>query len=97
MCPLYWNQHTGYRNGTPEWLSPTLIGTKWAGVKRVFSPAEGVIYAINSRGELVWYRHEGWADGSMRWLGPVKISEGWGDFVHVFPSKWGTDIAETIH
>jgi hypothetical protein len=81
---LYWNQHMGYRDGSNQWRGPTLVGSKWAGLKRVFSPGTGVIYAQQTNGDLLWYRHEGWEDGSMKWLDPIKVGDGYGEFTHVF-------------
>ncbi len=63
---------------------PTLVGNKWAGLKRVFSPGTGVIYALQTNGDLLWYRHEGWEDGTMKWLDPIKVGDGYGEFTHLF-------------
>ncbi len=48
---LLWYQHKV--NGAPEWEGTKEVATGWADVKRIFSPGDGVIYAIRSSGELL--------------------------------------------
>jgi hypothetical protein len=46
--------------------------------RKIFSPGDGFIYAVNGAGELFWYYHKGFKDGSNAWQGPVRISSDWG-------------------
>ncbi|HEY5893931.1 MAG TPA: tachylectin-related carbohydrate-binding protein [Chthoniobacterales bacterium] len=50
----------------------------------------GVIYSIDSNGELLWNRNEGWNDGSMKWAdnhGRI-VGHGW-NVKHVFAGDNG--------
>ena len=60
------------------------------------SPAAGVIYAINSTGDLLWYRHDGRQGGSSQWAGQSgkKVGEGW-TFKQVFSGGDGVIYAVT--
>ena len=59
-------------------------------MKEVFSGGDGVIYAINTAGDLLWFRHEGQGDGTFRWAdnNARKVGTGW-NFKHVFSGGSG--------
>jgi hypothetical protein len=65
-------------------------GTGWTTVKNVFSGGEGVLYAVNSDGQLVWYRNAtvlaGYDQAASWQQHPVGV--GWGEFTRIFsPGK----------
>jgi hypothetical protein len=40
---------------------------------------DGVIYRVDSRGDLYWYKHLGHATGSQNWIEGKKVGSGWQD------------------
>ena len=73
-----------------KWEGPKVVGSGWQNFRKIFSPGDGFIYAVNGAGELFWYHHQGFMDGSTAWQGPVKISSDWGSSRVMFPLMWGT-------
>jgi len=65
------------------------VGTGWSGLKNVFSGGDGVIYGVNSAGDLLWYRHDGRRDGTFVWApgSPKKVGVGWGSLGKVFAAS----------
>lgn len=72
-----------------RWEGPKVVGSGWQNFRKIFSPGDGFIYAVNGAGELFWYYHQGFKDGSANWQGPVKISSDWSDKRVTFPLMWG--------
>jgi tachylectin len=92
---LLWHKHNFYKygvgsegqggQGEPAWEGPKQVGTGWQNFRQVFSPGEGIIYAVTKEGKLLWYRHQGYRNGSPIWLGPKEIAgSGWENFDHAF-------------
>jgi hypothetical protein len=70
------------------------IGTGWGGLD-VISGGDGVIYTVDSSGDLRWYSDENHAGGAGDWdpnSGAV-IGTGWGAFTHVFSGGDGVIYA----
>lgn len=81
---LFWFFHQGAHNGTPLWANRgqrVKVGEGWNEGLRVFkgSPdgGDGVIYRVDSRGDLYWYRHTGHATGTADWENGKKVGNGW--------------------
>jgi len=81
---LYWYFHQGAHNGSAAWANGgqrVKVGTGWNEGLRVFkgSPrgAEGIVYRVDSRGDLYWYRHDGRLTGSTNWAASKKVGNGW--------------------
>lgn len=92
---LLWYKHLGptpvaFRRIKERWEGPVEVGTGWQNFKTIFSPGEGVIYAMKPTGELLWYKHDGYEDGSVSWQSPVQVAADWKDFLFVFPRMKGT-------
>jgi hypothetical protein len=87
---LLWYRHLGYRDGRAEWANGgtgAKVGSGWGDVRFAFAGGNGVIYTIDSRGDLYWYRHLGQADGKFAWAHDargIKIGNGWGEVVSAF-------------
>lgn len=80
-------------DGASGWTQ-TEIGTGWGGLD-VISGGDGVIYTIDSSGDLHWYQDENYAGGDADWnpnSGDV-IGTGWGGFTHVFSGGDGVIYA----
>ena len=91
---LFWYRHTGYRNGANTWENGgqgSQIGASWAGFRKVFGGQDGVIYAIDTDGNLLWYKHTGYRNGANTWesANGRQVGTGWGDFTHVFGGRDG--------
>jgi len=81
---LGWQYHTGFRNGAPDWANGgalTKIANSWNEGLNVFkgtpNGSTGVIYRVDSHGDLYWYNHRGWFNGSRDMDGPSKVGVGW--------------------
>src|SRR5476651_1810255 len=81
---LYWYFHQGALNGSARWANngqSVKVGEGWAEGLNVFKGnprgSDGVIYRVDSKGDLYWYRHNGHATGSASWDGGKKIGNGW--------------------
>jgi hypothetical protein len=81
---LSWYFHQGAHNGSAAWANGgngVRVGTGWNEGLKVFkgNPRgnDGVVYRVNSRGELLWYRHNGWNVGSANWAGAQQVGTGW--------------------
>ena len=81
---LGWQFHRGVNSGTADWANRgviTKVGTAWNEGRRVFkgtpSGSGGVIYRVDSQGDLYWYKHVGWYSGSKEFNGPSKVGMGW--------------------
>ncbi|MFL6110641.1 MAG: tachylectin-related carbohydrate-binding protein, partial [Catenulispora sp.] len=78
---LHWYQDDGFAGtGGAAWSAGTgsIIGTGWGGFATVVAGGQGVIYAIDSAGNLRWYRYLG-TNGSSSWApgsGSI-IGTGW--------------------
>jgi tachylectin len=92
---LLWFKHNFYKygvsteghgpNGQPAWGGPKEVGTGWQNFRQVFSPGDGIIYAVTKEGRLLWYRHQGYRTGSSIWLPPREVaSTGWENFEFAF-------------
>ena len=65
---LKWYRHKAYLTGsgleTPgSWEGPKDVGRGWGDVEQVFSPGDGIIYAVMPDGTLRWFKHVGYLDG----------------------------------
>ena len=81
---LQWYFHQGAFNGSASWAGRgqgVKVGNGWNEGLRVFkgSPrgAEGIVYRVDSRGDLYWYRHNGHHTGSSSWAETKKVGSGW--------------------
>ena len=87
---LYWHQHAGAEDGTPQWGGPgvrgSAIGSGWNAYKLVFA-IWNVIYGVTPSGALHWHRHDGCLDGSATWAegSGRQIGTGW-NFKRMFAS-----------
>lgn len=80
---------TGLGRVGAKWEGPRVVGSGWQNFRKIFSPGDGFIYAVNGQGELFWYFHKGFQDGANSWQGPVKISSDWASNRLAFPLMWG--------
>jgi hypothetical protein len=76
-----------------KWEGPKVVGSGWQKFRKIFSPGDGFIYAVNADGELFWYEHQGFMDGANTWQGPVKLATDWGSSTVMFPLMWGAPQA----
>lgn len=81
---LNWYFNQGAHNGSALWANrgtAVPVGNGWNEGRMVFKGdphgADGVIYRVDSRGDLYWYRHLGHATGSGQWLQGRKVGHGW--------------------
>ena len=81
---LNWYFHQGAHNGSSLWANRgqgVKVGNGWNEGLRVFKGSshgdDGVVYRVDSRGDLYWYRHQGHRIGSANWVGPMKVGSGW--------------------
>jgi hypothetical protein len=91
---LKWLRHKAYRTGegleTPgAWEGPKNVGRGWGDVQQVFSPGDGIIYAIMADGTLRWFKHVGYLEGrgvesAGAWEGPKDVGRGWAELTNVF-------------
>ena len=64
-------------------------------MQQVFSPGDGIIYAIMADGTLRWFKHVGYLDGrgvesAGAWIDPKDVGKGWNDLTNVFALLPGT-------
>jgi Tachylectin/Trypsin len=91
---LKWFRHKAYLTGegleTPgAWEGPKNVGRGWGDVAQVFSPGDGIIYAVMPDGTLRWFRHVGYLDGrglesGGAWQGPKEVGRGWTALSKIF-------------
>jgi hypothetical protein len=83
---LNWYFHQGARthNGATLWANrgqPVKVGNGWSEGRMVFKGDphgnDGIIYRVDSRGDLYWYHHLGHATGSAEWVQGRKVGNGW--------------------
>ncbi|MBC7997011.1 MAG: hypothetical protein IAF58_03660 [Leptolyngbya sp.] len=75
---LYWYKHTGYSNGSLNWVEGKRVGVGWK-AKHVFAGGGGIIYLIDDKGDLYWYKHLGYQSGAFSWANDArgkKIADG---------------------
>lgn len=82
--------------GKAIWEGPKVVGSGWQNFRKIFSPGDGFIYAINANGEMLWYFHEGFQDGSPKWQGPMKLNGDWSSYGIAFPLMWGAPQATVV-
>lgn len=83
---IYWYKHLGYQSGAKTWVNNAIgkkIGSGWNDANHIFSDGDGVIYKIDSRGDLYWSKHLGFQDGTARWSEQKKVGSGWQDLRQV--------------
>ena len=80
------------RNGTNDachgggyWAGGGVMGTGWSGYKQIFYGGDGIIYAIDSAGNLRFCQDVG-LDGTFDTPVCPVIATGWGDYRQVFAS-----------
>src|SRR3979490_2114377 len=83
---LNWYFHRGAHDGSALWANggqPVKVGNGWNEGRMVFKGDphgnDGVIYRVDSRGDLYWYKHLGHATGSQNWIEGKKVGSGWQD------------------
>lgn len=93
---LNWYFHQGAHNGSAVWANggqPVKVGNGWNEGRGVFKGdphgSDGVIYRVDSKGDLLWYKHTGHSVGAPTWAGPNKVGNGWGDSRIVFGAGRG--------
>ncbi|HET7230886.1 MAG TPA: tachylectin-related carbohydrate-binding protein [Longimicrobium sp.] len=83
---LNWYFHQGARthDGAALWANrgqAVRVGNGWNEGRMVFKGdphgSDGVVYRVDSRGDLYWYRHVGHATGSSEWVQGRKVGNGW--------------------
>ncbi|HEX3233486.1 MAG TPA: tachylectin-related carbohydrate-binding protein [Gemmatimonadales bacterium] len=97
---LFWLFHQGADNGSANWANQGQrknVGSAWNEGLRVFkgSPRgeDGVIYRVDSRGDLIWFKHVGHATGAPNWIGPKTVGHGWQDVRIAFAAGDGVIYA----
>lgn len=87
---LFWYRHLGYLDGRDAWANQARgarVGVGWGGVRLAFAGGNGIIYAVDGKGDLYWYRHTGYVDGQFSWANRAegkRIGNGWNDAVVAF-------------
>lgn len=77
-------------------VTPTLVGTGWAGMKHVFSPGEQVVYSITAEGYLLWWKHEGQLTFTPNWGdGNKNVADGWAN--HRLVCAAGNGVIFAVH
>ena len=81
---LFWFFHQGAHNGSATWANRgqrIKVGEGWQEGLNVFkgspSGSDGVVYRVDSAGDLYWYRHTGHATGAATWVDGKKVGNGW--------------------
>ncbi len=92
---LMWFKHNGWQTGANSWANNgngIKVGNTWQNFKFVFATSQGVIYAVQSNGDLLWFKHNGWQTGSSSWAnsgGGLKVGKSWQNFKAVFATSHG--------
>ena len=57
--------------------------------------SEGVLYGVETDGNLLWFRHDGWEDGTVGWVAGSggRLGQGWQGLQHAFASSDGVIYA----
>lgn len=76
--------HPDPSNGSGTFGDSSLVLADWPRYVTVFGGGQGVIYGIDSAGDLYWHRHTSWPRPGAGFEGPTKIGNGWNGFTHVF-------------
>jgi len=96
---LLWYRHLGYRDGSGTWANGgtgSKVGVGWGGVRFAFAGGDGIIYAVDRKGDLYWYRHEGHTNGTFVWAkgaAATKIGNGWNEAASAFSGGNGVIYA----
>lgn len=80
-------------SGASGWKQQ-IVGSGWGGLN-VFSGGSGVLFTLDSSGDLRWYKDDGFAGGAASWdpgSGTV-IGTGWSRFAQVFSGGQGVIYA----
>ena len=102
---LRWYRHDAFATcggRASDWTAPggKVVRTGWNDITNAFgmpgtTPGTGgVIYTIDTAGNLRWYRHNGYATGAgeeaaSAWSGGTIVGTGWNSFTKVFPGENG--------
>ncbi|MEZ5559751.1 MAG: tachylectin-related carbohydrate-binding protein [Pseudomonadales bacterium] len=92
----------GYRGlgkaikSSARWEGPKVVGSGWQSFRRIFSPGNGHIYAVDGEGNVLWYYHAGFRDGTPSWQGPTRSGLVWPDMRIAFPLMIGTPEAPAV-
>jgi hypothetical protein len=70
-----------------------VVGYGWGDFTHVFAGSDGVIYAIDTAGDLLWYKHDGYQTGEFSWEGPKVVGHGFGDYTQVMAGPQGVIYA----
>jgi hypothetical protein len=108
---LRWYRHDAFATcggRAADWTAPggKVVATGWTNLAKAFgmpgtTPGTGgVIYTIDTSGNLRWQRHNGYATGAgpespSAWSGGTIVGTGWNGFTKVFPGENGEIYAVT--
>ena len=81
---LMWYSHIGFQTGTFKWANNATgkrVGIGWSESLNIFkgdpNGKDGVIYRVDTNGDLYWYKHYGYGNGAFSWENGKKIGNGW--------------------
>jgi hypothetical protein len=81
---LMWYSHIGYDTGEFKWANNGTgkqVGNGWSQSLSIFkgdpNGKDGVIYRVDTKGDLYWYKHKGYGNGAVNWEDGKKIGNGW--------------------
>jgi hypothetical protein len=87
---LHWYRYTGTggASGAGLWAagSGTVIGTGWGGFTQIFAGGGGIVYAVDSGGDLWWYRYLDPTVGTASWAAASTgslVGTGWSQFAQL--------------
>lgn len=81
---LLWFSHIDYETGNFKWANDgklKTVGSGWAQSLNIFkgdpNGDDGIIYRVDTKGDLYWYKHYGYGNGYVRWENGKKIGNNW--------------------
>lgn len=78
---LVWYRHTGFKDGTKAWATPTLVHSGFGQFDAVEASSDGVLYCRKHEyDELYWYKHLGYQTGANSWADFKHVGTGWNGF-----------------
>jgi Tachylectin len=103
---LLWYSHQGFQDGSISWANKGVrkkVGEGWAASLHIFKGnprgvdgEDGIVYRVDTNGDLYWYKHRGYISGSTNWVEGKKVGVGWkvkhafaggGGIIYVIDSK----------
>jgi hypothetical protein len=76
--------HPDPSHGSGAFGDSSMVVADWPWYRTTFGGGMGVIYGIDTAGDLYWHRHSSWPDPGSHIEGPSKIGNGWNGFSRVF-------------